>query len=136
MDPLYSKFKPRFSKSTIQVAGIQMAKQAAMRQKCATAKAPSNLDASIKLDLEISDKSSECKSEGDETSAHKKKGKRCLCNVSMGNRDLAKIDNGFPGNSLKSRSFDYTFTKKNIINSWITVGFLPMTANAVNNAKV
>ena len=33
-------------------------------------------------------------------------------------------------------SFDYTFTKANIINSWIAVGFLPMTANVVNDLKV
>jgi hypothetical protein len=107
-----------------------------MRKKRSAAKATINVNAPIKLDLEISDESSESKSEGDETSARKKKGKRSLCNVSMGNRDLANIVNSFPGNSVKNRPFDYTFTKENIINSWIAVGFLPMTANAVNNAKV
>ncbi len=56
--------------------------------------------------------------------------------VSMGNRDLANIVNGFPGNSVKNRPFDYTFTKENIDNSWIVVGFLPMIANAGNDAKV
>ena len=34
------------------------------------------------------------------------------------------------------RLFDNTFTKENITNSWIAVGFLPMTANAVNDTKV
>ena len=56
--------------------------------------------------------------------------------MSIGNRDLANIVNGFPGDKLANKPFDYTFTRENIINSWISVGFLPMTANAVNHPKV
>jgi hypothetical protein len=66
----------------------------------------------------------------------KKKHSRSACNVSLGNRDLSNIVNGFPGDDVSKRPFDYTFTKANIINSWIAVGFLPMTANAVNDPKV
>ena len=48
------------------------------------------------LTWEDSDKSSD--SNDDETPARKKKnGGRSLCNVSMGNWDLAKIIYGFPG---------------------------------------
>jgi hypothetical protein len=85
IDQLYSKFKPRCSDSTIRVAGIKMAKRATMRKKC-IAKAPINVDAPIELDLEDSDESSESKD--NETPAHKKKGGRSLCNISMGNLTL------------------------------------------------
>jgi hypothetical protein len=112
MDQLYSKFKPRCSDSTIRVAGIKMVKQATMRKKHAAAKATINFDAPIELGLEISDKSSESESEGDETFACKKKGKTSLCNVSMGNRDLANIVNGFPGDSVKNRRFTIPSQKK------------------------
>ena len=56
--------------------------------------------------------------------------------MSLGNRDLFNIVNGFPGDDVSKKPFDYTFTKANIINSWIAVRFLPMTANAVNDPKV
>ena len=72
----------------------------------------------------------------DEGGRGKKKHSRSACNVSLGNRDLSNIVNGFPGDNVSKKPFDYTFTKANIINSWIAVGFLPMTANAVNDPKV
>ena len=49
---------------------------------------------------------------------------------------MSNIVNGFPGDDILKRPFDYTFTEANIINSWIAVGFLPMTANEVNDPKV
>jgi len=37
---------------------------------------------------------------------------------------------------LELRPFDYHFTKKEIIRSWIAVGFLPMTGRAMEDPKV
>jgi len=75
-------------------------------------------------------------SESDSKTPRKKKGRRNACNISIGNCDLANIVNGFPGDELVNKPFDYTFTRQNIINSWIAVGFLSMTANAVNDPKL
>jgi hypothetical protein len=49
-------------------------------------------------------------SESDRRTPRKKKGRRSACNVSIGNRDLANIVDGFPGNKLTKQPFDYTFT--------------------------
>ena len=127
MDQLYSKFKPRCKDSTIRVAGVKMAIRLAARKKHAEEK---KKQAGERVD------SMEESSESDSETPRKKKGRRSACNVSIGNRDLANIVNGFPGDELVNKPFDYTFTRQNIINSWIAVGFLPMTANAVNDPKV
>jgi hypothetical protein len=44
--------------------------------------------------------------------------------------------NGWPGNPIELRPFDCHFTAKRINKSWIAVGFLPMTGNAVNDPKI
>ena len=59
-----------------------------------------------------------------------------VCSVSIGNRDIGAIVNGFPHDSVEKRPFDKCFTYVNIFNTWITVGFLPMTGNAVNDPNV
>jgi len=56
--------------------------------------------------------------------------------VNIGNRDLGHIVNGFPGDPLAMRPFDKCFTTVKIVNTWIVVGFLPMTGNAANDPKV
>jgi len=127
MDQLYLKLKPRCKDSTICIAGVKMAIRLAARKKHAEEK---KNRAGKRVD------SMEESSESDSETPCKKKGRRSACNVSIGNRDLANIVNGFPGNELVNKPFDYTFTRQNIINSWIAVGFLSMTANAVNNLKV
>jgi len=52
----------------------------------------------------------------DDEGGRGKKKRRSACNVSLGNRDLSNIVNGFPGDDISNRPFDYTFTKANIIN--------------------
>jgi len=59
-----------------------------------------------------------------------------VCSVGLGNRDLARIVNGSPNDPIELRPYDYIFTLENIIATWIKVGFMPMTANAVNDPKV
>ena len=115
MDQLFEKFKPRCHKSIQRVAGMKMAARVLARRKGLT---------SEKNDDEIVD---------DDDS--KKRG-NSFCNVSIGNRDLANIVNGYPGDAIELRPFDYCFQKDMIIDTWKAVGFIPMTANAVNDPKV
>ena len=58
------------------------------------------------------------------------------CNVTIGNGDLAEIVNGFPGDPIEKRPFDFNFMIQKVIRAWIYVGFMPMTRNAVNDPKV
>ena len=51
----------------------------------------------------------------------KKRG-NSFCNVSIGNRDLANIVNGYPGDAIELRPFDYCFQKDMIIDTWKAVG--------------
>ena len=51
-------------------------------------------------------------------------------------RDLTHIVNGFPGDPIHLHPFDNCFSKVKINRTWIAVGFLPMTRNAVNDPKV
>ena len=140
MDQLYSKFKPRCSESTIRVAGVKMAARVAARKKGEEARKAANqalIDVDTPIDVDDEDSAEESsESDDDGIQAGKQKRTRTACNVSIGNRDLANIVNGYPGNPIARRPFDYTFTRRNIINSWIAVSFLPMTANAVNDPKV
>ena len=140
MDQLYSKFKPRCSESTIRVAGVKMAARVAARKKAEEARKAANqalIDVDTPIDVDDEDSAEErSESDDDGIQAGKQKHTRTACNVSIGNRDLANIVNGYPGDPIARRPFDYTFTRRNIINSWIAVGFLPMTANAVNDPKV
>jgi hypothetical protein len=141
MDQLYSKFKPRCSESTIRVAGIKMAKRVVARKKQEeTRKRNENRSAAIddSLDQESEAESSDDDNDHEDTSTTRKKKRARLsaCHVSLGNRDLGNIVNGVPDDDISKRPFDRTFTKTNIINSWIAVGFLPMTGNAVNDPKV
>lgn len=73
--------------------------------------------------------------DGDEGNDGKKKS-RSVCSVRLGNTDLGKIVNGFPGDPIELRPFDFIFQKQTILNTWRAVGFIPMTANAVNDPKV
>lgn len=51
-------------------------------------------------------------------------------------RDLGNIVNGYPGDPVHLRPFDFCFTKEKIIKTWINVGFMPMTGNAALDPKV
>ena len=44
--------------------------------------------------------------------------------------------NGFPGDPIEKRPFDFTFMKEKILSWWKKVGFLPMSRNALNHDKV
>ncbi len=61
---------------------------------------------------------------------------RSVCNIALGNFDLGHIVNGFKGDPIEKRPFDYTFTTTNIRKWWEKVGFLPMTRAATKDDKV
>ena len=119
-----------------------MAKQAAARKKHEAAKRRKE-DSGVANDVDddVDDDDNDDNNDDDndnnnEGGRGKKKHSRSACNVSLGNRDLSNIGNGFSGDDVSKKSFNYTFTKADIINSWTAVGFLPMAANAVNDPKV
>ena len=62
--------------------------------------------------------------------------KNSVMNVGLGNLDLGHMVNGYPGDPIKLRPYDYTFTRASILKWWRKVGFLPMTRNALNDPKV
>ncbi len=75
------------------------------------------------------------KSDEDDQKCQKTKGVS-ICNINLTNHDLGNIVNGFPGDAIKDRPFDYCFSEDNIIKNWIAVGFMPITGNAANDPKV
>ena len=119
-----------------------MAKRAAARKKREAAKRRKE-DSGVANDVDddVDDDDNDDNNDDDndnnnEGGRGKKKHSRSACNVSLGNRDLSNIGNGFSGDDVSKKSFNYTFTKADIINSWTAVGFLHMAANAVNDPKV
>ena len=62
--------------------------------------------------------------------------KKSACNVTLGNRGLAQMVTGYKGEMIEQRPFDYCFQRQHIIQTWKKVGFIPTTANAVNDPKV
>ena len=57
-------------------------------------------------------------------------------NAGIGNLDLGHIVNGFVGDPIETRPFEYFFQKHKLLNQWTKMGFLPMTCNAVNDLKI
>ena len=123
MDQLFTSFKQRCDTSTLRVAGKKIAARLAARKKETAAKQNNNDDSGDDDDDDV----------GDET---KSKKQLSACNINLGNRDLGHMVNGYEGDVIKVRPFDYCFQKQRIIHTWKKVGFIPMTANAVNDPKV
>ena len=123
LDQMYSEFKPRCKTSAVRVAGRKMKMRLEARQRHA-------------LDVLIDDDENVSGDGSDSESIAKKSYGQSLCNVSLTNRDLGAIVNGYPDDPVELRPFDYCFTKEKIIKSWIAVGFLPMTGKAALDPKV
>ncbi len=62
--------------------------------------------------------------------------KGSICNVKIDNCDLPLIVNGFLGDQMGLRPFDYIFHHKNIWKLWCRVGFIPMTRNCLHDDKI
>ena len=127
MDQLFTSFKQRCDSSTLRVAGKKMAARLAARKKETENKQNNN-----------NDDCGDDNDDDDEAEAGESTSKKQLsaCNVNLGNLDLGNMVNGYEGDKIKMRPFDYCFQKQTIINTWKKVGFIPMTANAVNDPKV
>jgi len=112
----YMDYKQECKKSTLHVASIKLA-------ACNTAR-QSQDEVVVSVDG------------ADDNANHvSTRSRKSVCNVTLGNKDLANIINGFPGDPIDLRPFDKVFTQDNIKSWWKNVGFLPMTRNAVNNPK-
>ena len=122
LDQMYSVFQPRCKASAVRVVGKKMADRLKARELYAEAI--------------NSDGGSDSDGESSEDEKHSQKKGSSICNVSLSNRDLGNIVNGFPGDPIENRPFDYCFTQEKIIKSWVAVGFMPMTGNAANDPKV
>ena len=59
-----------------------------------------------------------------------------ITKVKLSNLDLGHVINGFPGDPVELRPFDFCFTQEKIIKTWIKVGFMPHTGNAALDHKV
>ncbi len=62
--------------------------------------------------------------------------KNSVCNVALGNFNIAYIVNGFPGDPINLLQFDNDFQCDTIIKQWIKVGFLLMSLNSQNYPRV
>ena len=122
MDQLFEKFKPACKKSALRIATMMMKSRMDVRL------------AEKKANAKVGDESSDV--ESDESDDDGKQKRRSICNVSFSNLNLANLVNGWPEDPIELRPFDFHFTAEGIIKSWISVGFLPMTGNAVNDSKV
>jgi hypothetical protein len=128
MDQLFEKFKPACLKSALRVASKKM--KLRMEVRMAEKNAHTNV-----VDLNKDELDEPKKSNDLDDNADKRKG-QSICNVSFSNLDLVNLVNGWPDDPVELRLFDYHFTTKRIIKTWIAVGFLPMTGTVVNDQKV
>ena len=151
LDQMYTKFKPACKRSTKRIAAMKMIARVEARKKeaeklaaDANAATPSftddleqylegeegDPDAIEDFGADVSDDVLE-----DLGSLSIKVG-QSVCSVALTYRDLGYVINGFPGDPIHLRPFDNCFTKTKIHSTFIAVGFLPMTRNAVNDPKV
>jgi hypothetical protein len=143
-DQLYGEFKPRCKNSTIRVAGVKMHARVLARKKGSNRRSASAIDdlaeylhdADPKVSTNIEDGVEADVDNDDAVDDFNFNVGSSVCSVNVGNLDLGHIVNGFVGDPIEKRPFDYCFQKHKLINQWIKVGFLPMTYNAVNDPKV
>ena len=126
MDQGYGALKRECDKSTVRIASMKMADRVRARKKVKDA--PTILDLQQFLAEELDD--------GDDDDAFTLTHGKSVCNVTIGNPDLPRIVNGFPGDPIQKRPFDFVFTKENIWGWWKKVGFMPMSRNSLNHPKV
>ena len=138
LDQLYSEFKPACKASTKRVAGMKMIARVEARKKAQNNKNERSLLEDLEDYLEEDGEEGnpdESDAESDDEEVPLIIG-NSVCSVTVGNRDLGNIVNGFPGEPIEKRPFDWIFQKHKILNFWIAVGFLPMTRNSITDPKV
>jgi hypothetical protein len=126
MDQLFKKFKLACSKSALCVALCKMQQRMMVRVENAN-QLVSPLDGwdngNDEVDPIVDD-------------GPDKHREQSICNVSFSNMDLGNLVNGWPDDPVELQPFDCHFNTKQIIKTWIAVGFMPMTGNAANDPKV
>jgi hypothetical protein len=135
LDQMYSEFKGECKKSTIRVAGMKMAARVRARKKTKDKDKGCDQSHADDLVLYIEGKA-DSDDELEDVDGYQFDIGQSVYSVNIGNRDLGHIVNGFPGDPLEKRPFDKCFMTVKIVNTWIVVGFLPMTGNAALDPKV
>ena len=155
MDQGYAVLKRETKASTVRVARFKMAARVAARKKAMLNKAKASqvpatranstvqsVDDVPAPDLtpttieDLDNFLAGNNEESDDEDAICIRYKGSVCNITLGNKDLPNIVNGYPNDPVKLRPFDKTFTRENIVKWWKAVGFLPMNRNALNDPKV
>ena len=142
MDQLYTKYIPRCKRSTLRVVSRKLTARAEARRRAKNEDHDDIVDEQediVDADVEVlgDDEVAKCGDGGgtNDVTSDSQKAKK-ICNVSITNLDLGNIVNGFSDDPIELRPFDYSFRRGTIVNTWKAVGFVPMTANAVNDPKV
>jgi hypothetical protein len=136
MDQMYEKFKPACKTSARRIMALKMKERLDARRRGGLAAVEEestdgdsdNNDNNNDDNLLLSNKTL--------TDNPKKRRSQSICNISFSNLDLGHLVNGWPGDPMKLRPFDNNFSSKKIIQSWVDVGFLPMTGIAALHPKV
>ena len=130
-DQLYAEFKPRCKKSTIRAAGVKMLLRVQARKRAQNNREQeSNTNIGAVDDLatyldgvaeEVSGNVDGVEADIDEDDDENEEDfvfnvGSSACAVHVGNLDLACIVNGFIGDPIKDRPFDYCFQKHKLIN--------------------
>ena len=137
MDQGYADLKRECKASTLRVASRKLAACVAIRKKAlegASRAADPLTEEDLLRYVQDAEEESDDDDHDKEVCALSYAGG--ICNVSLGNLDLANIVNGWPDNPVDRRPFDKIFTPANVRSWWEKVGFLPMTRASLNNPKV
>ena len=132
LDQMFSDFQPRCKRSAIRIVGLKIKDrlEAIRRAGVATPITFDSEDSSDESGNEDEDDASVSVNARDATT------EASITKVKLSNLDLGNVINGFPGDPVELRPFDFCFTQEKIIKTWIKVGFMPHTGNAALDPKV
>ena len=133
MDQGYTAYMPTCNKSTDRVVNMKLGARMAARKKKASKDAGDAclLDLLQYMDDADSDLEDVLEEGNPDEIDDRVVGGGLLGNdpvvaVQTGNLDLGNITNGFIGDPIETRPFDFAFQKNKILSLWRKVGFIPM----------
>ena len=135
LDQMFSECQPKCKCSAIRIVGMKIKSRLDEMESTGAAASPISVDSDSGSSDEES--SNENKDElsvvGDVATAARE---TSITKVKLSNLDLGHVINGFPGDPVELRPFDYCFSQEKIIKTWIKVGFMPHTGNAALDPNV
>ena len=136
LDQMFSDFQPRCKRSAIRIVGMKIKSRLEDLKRAGAAEPPISVDSDSSSSNEESgdENDGELSVVGDVATAARRE--TSITKVKLSNLDLGHVINGFPGDPVELRPFDYCFTQEKIIKTWIKVGFMPHTGNAALDPKV